>query len=171
MAERVRIRVWCEDREHEMFARRLLMVLGVERRQIDCRISPAGQGSAAAWVVAQHPHIRTQARAKKNQANLGFLVIVDGDNEGVDARLALFARDEDERVAILVPTWSIETWVAWLAGNQVVESRSYKSEIGPKYSSLLDSAISAWSTPRATEDASVPSLTAARRELKRLPIK
>lgn len=32
-------------------------------------------------------------------------------------------RRDNERVLILVPTWNIETWLFWLAGNEVDETR------------------------------------------------
>ena len=60
--------------------------------------------------------------------------MLDGDAGGVDARLT--ALDEacrqasvaprgkaDHVVAVFVPTWSIETWLAYLNGETVDETR------------------------------------------------
>jgi hypothetical protein len=62
------------------------------------------------------------------------VVVMDGDDKGVDARLNELARaceaqnilprQNDDRVAIVVPTWNIETWLAYLSGKDVNESRS-----------------------------------------------
>ncbi len=153
------------------------MHLGVERRSITFNTAPRGKGSASAWVVAQYPEVRGQARGTWNQASLGFLVVIDGDNKGVLERkkqLSIAPHDPRapcDRIAIFVPTWSVETWVLWLSGTDVTEAKSYVSEVSPeRFRERLESAISAWSSPRANEEKSVPSLSHARTEVKRLPL-
>jgi hypothetical protein len=61
-------------------------------------------------------------------------VILDGDNRGVVGRHDELAnacqaqgvkpREKDEQVAIVVPTWNIETWLAYLSGAEVNEKKS-----------------------------------------------
>lgn len=173
MADAVRICVWCEDREHERFARELLAQLGVDRRRVRFQVAPSGRGSGSQWVVMQYATVCRQARAKRNQSNLGFLVVVDGDSDGrvqVAARLDAEAkRADDDRVAHWIPTWSIETWVLWLAGEDVTESVSFKHSCD--FTALLRKAVAAWERPRSRESSDVPSLEAARSELERLPLK
>jgi hypothetical protein len=65
-------------------------------------------------------------RSKNYQKNLCLLVAIDGDNKGVTVRkleldqalidAKVEARRDDEPVAVFVPTWSIETWLASLVG-------------------------------------------------------
>lgn len=62
-----------------------------------------------------------------------MIVVVDGDNDGVQRRRDLLAdacqaakiedRSAAEPVVVLVPTWNIETWLAYLAGESVDETR------------------------------------------------
>lgn len=58
--------------------------------------------------------------------------MIDGDRHGVDGRLAqldaachadrIEVRRPDEHVAVLIPTWNIETWFAYLDGHEVNET-------------------------------------------------
>ena len=59
--------------------------------------------------------------------------MIDGDFAGVDARLkaldkecnqtSVAPRDNADRVAVFVPTWNIETWLAYLNGETVDENK------------------------------------------------
>jgi hypothetical protein len=180
MASDARIEVWCEDGAHERFVRRLLEKgLGVPRRRTDVQIAPRGRGAASAWVVRQYSEaVRPRERATRHhQQRLGFLVVLDGDQHGVAGRLRQLHggsgddRDVDAKIAILVPTWSVETWMLWLSGTQVDESRSHKHELSDRtrFKEALESAVAAWQKPRPDEQTHVPSLAHARVELGRLP--
>jgi len=70
-------------------------------------------------------------------ACLGLIVAIDGDNKGVGARKIELAaelasagvppREDDEAIALFVPTWSIETWLALLSsGAAVAETEPLK---------------------------------------------
>ena len=173
MTERTRVIVWCEDREHELFVRRLLEKLGVDRRCMTFHIAPRGRGSAAEWVLAQYRNVRDKAQAVRHQARLGFLIVVDGDASGFLGRQKQLShrggqRDEAERIGVWIPTWSIETWVLWLCGSAVSETTPFKNACD--FRSLIGKAIDAWATPLNDEATTVPSLAAARRELSRLPL-
>lgn len=167
----VRFEVWCEDREQESFARELLCEMGVGRRQFKFHVAPSGAGAASAWVLAQAEDIALRARVSRNQGSLKFVVIVDGDNQPGNRRLAIEALGQEDRrrMACWVPTWSIETWVLWLTGEDVDETRSHKPLLRkPDFYEKLTRAIEAWSVPRSGEEERVPSLAAARRELSRV---
>jgi hypothetical protein len=125
---------------------------------------------------------RSQAN---HQPNLALLVATDGDRFGVEKRkqsldqalldAGLTARGPLERVAICVPTWSIETWLAWLCQcshlDAVDEHTRYKND--PRFSRCEEQqlisckrAVDAWSEPpRPEELAVVPSLTDGRAEI------
>ncbi|MYA88730.1 MAG: hypothetical protein F4X97_09825 [Boseongicola sp. SB0662_bin_57] len=62
--------------------------------------------------------------------------MIDGDNQGVKGRIQQLTDEcreseicmpqKDEEVAIFVPTWNIETWLAYLEGGAVDETeRNY----------------------------------------------
>ena len=63
-----------------------------------------------------------------------LVVVIDGDNVGVQRRKESLAaacesagvdnRALDGAVTILAPTWNIETWLAYLGGERVDESKS-----------------------------------------------
>ena len=125
MADRgQRVRLVCEDRLTEQFLsrvcqRRRIQVLHVE-------VAPSGKGAASAWVRRKYPAFVKLHRSKNYQKGLCLLVAIDGDHQGIRARkleLAqelitadVGARAGDEPMAIFVPTWSIETWLASLSG-------------------------------------------------------
>jgi hypothetical protein len=82
-------------------------------------VSPQGKGAASAWVLANYATQVRKRRSKSFQANLGLLVVIDGDNVGLEARLeqledelaaaSVKPRETNEPIAVFVPTWSIET--------------------------------------------------------------
>ena len=153
-------------------------------------VAPKGHGSAEQWVRKQLPEEARKHRRQANyQAHLALVVMTDGDCTGVVGRQAAFdaelssqgqdERQPSERIAYLVPTWSIETWLAGLCDvatelGGVDEVTAYKDLAA--FRRLLDAgrvsvrlAVSAWTPSRPAEDATVPSLLAGRRELERLP--
>lgn len=134
-----RLYVLCEDRWQERFVRQLL-----ERYDIAClqvEIAPAGKGAGSAWVRKTYPGLAKRLRSKNFQKSLGLLVVIDGDNLGFHKRKreldeerrsqGLAVRSSTEPVAIFVPTWSIETWLAELCGRgPVAESEPVKDDPG-----------------------------------------
>ena len=150
MGDQSRVEVLCEDKKHEAFARRLLERMGVGRRRVHVEKAPSGKGAASRWVMDRYAEVRRRARAKRHQLRLGFLVIVDGDSEGRDARFREAhppgnERSADERVALWIPTWSIETWVLWLNGADVDESTPLKHTC--RFDAQIGAAITGWDAP------------------------
>jgi hypothetical protein len=116
----------------------------------------------------------TQIRATRHQRDLGFIIIVDGDSVGFKARPAEVknalrgtqAGDADgleDRVAILVPAWSIETWLRHFEGASVTEATSLKTEVhASRIGELSSKAADAWDSASVE---GLPALLAARQQL------
>jgi hypothetical protein len=186
--EAVRAVVLCEDQRHRAFALRLLERLGVT--PISVVVAPKGAGSAEQWVREQYPKEAKAHRSRAGaQPNLILVVMTDGDRFGVAARKASLddrlGKDEQprrgptERIACLIPTWSIETWLAWLcqAENELAgfsEATSFKNDgtferLWAKKAISARLAIEGWAQLRHDEAARIPSLEDARTELRRVP--
>lgn len=181
-----RVRILCEDRRTERFLCKLCAAHGVE--VLDVHVAPAGRGAASAWVRSQYAKLTQSRRAKNFQHNLGLLVHIDGDNVGVagrhaelDAQLVaqgLAKRQADEPVAILAPTWCMETWLLHLAGlGQPGEDDQLKRPPFAKFADALQQlgreereitlrAARAWASYVAAPD----SLVDGRREARRVGI-
>lgn len=133
MSRKVQLVLLCEDRQQEAFARRFLEKAGWSTRRLRVELGPPGRGSAEQFVRARFPKELRAYRVNRHRVAEALIVMVDGDNKGVGARIAeldracqadgLEARQPDERVAIFVPTWCIETWIAYLSGLNVDESK------------------------------------------------
>ncbi len=133
MSRNVRIVLLCEDRQHETFIKRFLRRDGWNLRDFRVALSPQGRGSAEQFVREQFPRELEAIRAKGDE-HVRLIVMIDGDDKGVNARRdslnaaceaqAITAPGETDNVFICVPTWSIETWFAFLAGGEVEESFS-----------------------------------------------
>ena len=171
--KRRRMRILCEDRRTERFLRRLCERFGVQ--VLDVKIAPSGKGAASAWVRQHYADEVRRHRARNYQASLALLVAIDGDNVGVAERVRELAealaaakeapRVDSEAIAVFVPTWSVETWLAALVGRPVDELSPQKdnpavSELwrdGPAESRTIREAVAGWGA-----DTALPSLIAAR---------
>ena len=120
----------CEDRQHKVF---VLRFLGRQNIDVgDVRVEMCSTGSGEQFVREQYT-IELQA-LRRRHARTSLVVVLDGDGVGVEARKRSLAdacrsakiadRALDGTVTILVPTWNIETWLAYLGGERVDESRS-----------------------------------------------
>lgn len=176
-----RIRILCEDRRTDRFLRRLCQRYKI--RVLDSSVAPSGRGDASTWVKQQYPRTVRLHRSRNYQHNLGLLVAIDGDNQGVRARKQELAdelshsemlpRQDDEAIAIFVPTWSIETWLAFLVGAPgVTETQPLKEhtgfrglwEDGKTEAATISKAAEAW---RGIDDP-LPSLADAYVEAERV---
>ena len=130
MSRRVQIIVICEDTQHEAFLRRFFEEI---RRSWRLRVqrAPKGKGSAEQFVRERFAGELREHRRRRVARVL--VVMIDGDAEGVRRRLKYLddacseanipPRMVNEGVAVFVPTWNIETWLAYLGGETVDESR------------------------------------------------
>lgn len=181
---KIRAVILCEDREQEHFARKLCEALG--HRPVRVEVAPKGRGSGEQWVRTRYPGEVRKHRGCGDE-RVGLVVMTDGDRYGVAQRKRDFAealseagydeRRDDERIAICVPTWSIETWFAWLCGlADVDEATKYKEDAGFRAAQRRGDisptkAADGWlQGARAHEARHVPSLSDARREMQRLTL-
>jgi hypothetical protein len=133
MSRKVQLVVLCEDKQHEVFVRRFLNMDGWPTRRLRVEIAPPGRGAAEQYVRERFPIELSAYRTNRNRVAEGLIVMVDGDKLGVNARMGqldaacrssnMELRQEGERVAIFVPTWNIETWLAYLDGTDVDETK------------------------------------------------
>ena len=131
MSKRVQLVVLCEDEQHETFIRRFLKqtrkndhLLRVERLQ-------RNGGSGQAFVRRRLP--LELAEHRRRPVSQVLIVMVDGDERGIAARMKELesscrklrppVKFPEDRVLVVVPTWRIETWLAYLDGETVDESR------------------------------------------------
>lgn len=131
MNRNVQIVLLCEDVQHETFVRRFLAKAGWSTRRLRVEKAPGGCGSAEQWVRTRFPTELAEYRRRPGNAQ-ALIVILDGDNRGVQTRTTelddacrmnnIDIRTPDERVLVLVPTWNIETWIAYLKGQTVDET-------------------------------------------------
>lgn len=125
--------VLCEDRQHEVFARRFLKRIGLVANNHQLRItsSPVARGAADKFVCDTYP--KELQAVRRTSVSRALLVVIDGDEDGVNGRMrqleaaceanGVESRSSEDRVAIFVPTWNIETWIAYLDGQDVDERR------------------------------------------------
>ncbi len=133
MRRQVQLVLLCEDQQQEAFLRRFFTSIGWKARQLRVKRSPLGKGSAEQFVREQFPKEIEAYRRNRNRVSCELIAMLDGDADGVDARLTALdkacnqasvpPRDNTDRVAVFVPTWNIETWVAYLNGETVDEEK------------------------------------------------
>ena len=115
-----------------MFLRRFLTRDGWNLRDLTPVVSPYGRGSAEQFVREQFPQELAKLRSKRGE-RVYLVVMTDGDASGVAKRKASLRAAcseqgiqppaDGDNVLICVPTWNIETWLAYLAGETVDESK------------------------------------------------
>lgn len=125
------VTVIAEDELSFQFFRRLLVSLGCTISQrVRGVIAPSGLGSAKEWVAgAAKGEFRMLPRQRARRMQL-LAILTDGDNEAVEAVESRFATVVDkpghsaERliidhgVLLLIPRWSVETWILHLSGKE-----------------------------------------------------
>jgi hypothetical protein len=174
----VRGTILAEDRRTERFVRELVVCLGFDKRKFRFSIAPSGKGNASNWVRAQYV-VEVNLLRRKRYQRLCLIAVRDGDNDGfavrkahLDAALAS-PREADEAIATLVPTWSIETWLFALLGDDTIgEDSPQKQNFENLYRGraeryALRDAAQAWPN-RADQVDSVPSLADGKAELGRI---
>lgn len=130
-----RVMLLCEDRAHLEFLEGVCEACGWSVVG-DPEVQPKGKGAASGWVIKRLPDRLRELRSGA-YPGLGLLVAVDGDNRGRVNRLGAIrlecerqgvsVLDPSDAVALLVPTWSIETWALFFCKGVVVpENRQSK---------------------------------------------
>lgn len=190
-SRRLRLRVLCEDALQRGFVERLADIWDIGPRQRDINAAPAARGSGAQYVLDHYVELVNLWRSQRHDENVGALVVIDGDEKGIQRRqqeLAAKLREAgkpaidpgDPRFVVLVPCWHIETWIAWLCGHRPIDERTrYKAsdphgrDVGRRiesreYSARL--AADSWTPSASDEGLHVPSLASARQDLRRLGV-
>jgi hypothetical protein len=166
--------VLVEDERQQRFVRRYLYRLGFSTHDIRFEPVPSGRGSGAQWVLTRYARAVQAYRNRSARAQTALAVAIDADNGSVDRRRQQFhdraARINGDKIAHLIPKWSIQTWVLCLSGESVDEDQSYRRAPG------IDERISGaaetffdWSRPNAMlPPHRTPSLQDAIPEVRRL---
>jgi hypothetical protein len=127
---RVRVVLLCEDSQHEAFCRRFLAVEGWRKHEVLTVPYSVGRGAAEQWVREQYP---AEVRAlRSGHVRKALLVMLDADERTVSQREQELAqslssaggtpRMPDEKIGHFIPRRNIETWIAYLAGDDVDEA-------------------------------------------------
>ena len=128
---RVQYVLVCEDQQHEVFGLRFIKRMGLvtDNRQVRVERSLAGIGAGDQFT--RDTYVTELEAGRKIHIDRTLLVLVDGDNYGFQKRLrqmdeacrqrGVEPRSSADQVAIFVPTWNIETWIAYLGGEGVDE--------------------------------------------------
>ena len=134
MKRTTQIVLLCEDEQHSVFMSRFFKVMGWNNRQLRIEKAPGGEGSAEQFVREKFPRELEAYRRNRNRVACMLAVMIDGDNQGVSGRsnnlqtacenASVQPRQTDDKVAIFIPTWNIETWLTYLEGTEVDEERS-----------------------------------------------
>src|SRR5690349_430912 len=131
---RVQVVILMEDKQQRAFVTRLLQRLGYENKMRLLPL-PAGQGSGEQYVREQYALQVQEFRRRSRHLQLALVVVLDADSGEVDDRHCQLAaqlqsadlapRAADERIVHLIPRHNIETWIAYLLGQQVNETDTY----------------------------------------------
>ena len=128
----VRIVLLCEDSQTDSFVRRFLRRRNFRARDINTLPIPQGDGSGEQWVRTRYPR---ELRAIRGRRDAYLVVVTDADvhptqdrrnqldDECTEKNVAV--RTADDPVIIAVPRRNIETWFAYLDGNEVDEATAY----------------------------------------------
>lgn len=134
---RVRVVFLCEDKQQEYFLRHFFVEMGWPKRELYFETGPSGKGAASGWVIQNFPTQLQAYRQRKNKAASALVVMVDADTRSVGYRIkelessceqGISFRGPEEAVAIAVPKRNIETWIAFLKGDNVDETQNYKPQ-------------------------------------------
>ena len=93
-----RVVVLCEDDLHKRFLMRWLAHRNIQL--VDAEVAPSSKGSGSAYVKNRFQLFVKKAKQKANQAGLGFIVVLDGDNvrHGLCADLGFSSKDRVENI-------------------------------------------------------------------------
>ena len=169
-----------EDDEHLRFARYALLQLGFHKREVYPRPAPAGRGAGDQYVRGCYAAEVCEHRRRASAQRVVLLVLIDADKNtvrhrheqltGVLSEAHLPARGNDEAIVVWIPKRHVETWIAYLAGHHVDETKPFK-----KVAATLDLRASAQRFATLIRDSdqrrqdTPPSMTDAFEESRRLP--
>lgn len=176
MPKKLRCELLCEDIAQEQFFRPIL-----EHLFDRVRVTRGAQRGGFTFVLAQAPKSAAYIRRFYQEA-VGLLIAIDGDVDGLQNRLrqiraALEAKGLDpkaleQRLAVCVPTRSIETLILWFQGRRDLDEqmdvkrqakdKSDHRQVANQWFSFVSE------DQKAQEAAQLPSLAHGRQEIDRL---
>jgi hypothetical protein len=175
---KLRCSLLCEDIAQEQLFRPIL-----ERLFHRVRVEPRKPNGGFTFVLARLLHAAQYIRQRPQEA-VGLLVVIDGDETGLQGRLeeigrvvrsAGFAHGEMGSIAVCVPSRNVETWKLWLHGlRDLDETTDYKSMARRALEDLpKKQLVDAWFDPVSDEQNRLeafllPALVHGRTEIKRL---
>lgn len=178
MLKKLRCLLLCEDIEQERLFRPIL-----ERHFRRIYVEPRKPHGGASFVLQKIERWATYIRQHHQEA-VGLLVVIDGDTAGLQGRLdALHSAagsagtSWEKRIAVCVPSRTVETWEMWLCGaHEVDEQTDYKNAFRREVERGTMSsrqAVEAWFAPispemRRAEETRLPALAHGRKEVARL---
>jgi len=174
-----RVSVLCEDNLHKRFLMRWLEHRGI--KLLDADVAPSAKGSGSAYVKNRFQLFVKKAKQKANQAGLGFIVVLDGDAAGLVAQKTvlekLIAGDVtlqftfENRIAALIPTWSLDTWILAICGAEIAESTQITDEIKRSIDDAkIRQAAAYFDAYRQATPAHLPAMIDAQLELNKLDL-
>lgn len=127
----VQVVILSEDLQTATFIRRFLRERGYKNHQLRVEVAPKGKGSGEQWVRDQYPY-ELRARREKNTV---LIVGTDADEMTVAQRIGTLdgqcrsenvaVRTAQEPVIMAIPKRNIETWFAYLRGENPNEVDTY----------------------------------------------
>ena len=137
MAKASRVIVLVEDERHKNFVYRYLRQRNYSHHDIVVEDLPSGRGCGEQWVRERYAENVGAYRYRAARAETALIVVIDADNGDVNRRNTqlrnaldqanLQPRDNDERIAHLIPKRNIETWILCLTGTNVNELTDYRN--------------------------------------------
>ncbi|NQU26566.1 MAG: hypothetical protein HQ567_35225 [Candidatus Nealsonbacteria bacterium] len=139
MSKASQIIVLCEDRAHEVFVKRFLKT-GWKPKPRSIRVPPYPNGDGSGKKYVQD-NVAAQVRVcRSRQASTVLIIVIDADEKRVASIRDSFdkemnGRGEKEQIAYIIPKWHIQTWLAYLDGEEGVDETDkakYKNAYGTK---------------------------------------
>jgi hypothetical protein len=131
--------VLCEDDAHEAFLRAYLDSRGHNRRRLRVVKAAKGRGSAEQFVRERYLDEVIEFRRRAARVSEALFVMTDADALTSNQRRQTLhdtlgvasqaPRGPEERIVLLVPKRSVETWVMRLGGHRVNEDTDYASRV------------------------------------------
>ncbi len=171
----VRVVILSEDLQTATFIRRFLKERGFNNHELRVEVAPKGKGSGEQWVRDKYPNELLASRTE----NTVLIVGTDADTMTVADRIKTLddqcrkenvqQRDAKEPVIMAIPKRNIETWLAYLRGENVNETDVYS-----KYKNEGDCrdqvrALDEMCRKQQLRQPVLPSLKAACTEFGRMP--
>ncbi len=125
--KKFRYRVLCEDNAHFLFVQGWLEAKGVPYRAIRPIGTFPHKGSGKQYVQQKFPEELQKIRQKRGE-NVALVVVQDADNEACNICVRRYAFETKDPVFIIIPKWSIDTWVRFLENAEQFcdENTTYK---------------------------------------------